>query len=132
MWTEELEKKASDMWLAGFSAAVIGVKLGFGRGAIMGKLFRLGVLKQRTVGTRVKMERGANPRVIVPRVVQREPARDPEEPEPKHLAFMDLESHHCRWPYGHTDYTFCGHDVAKEKRYCPYHFQKSLLPKEIP
>lgn len=130
MWTEELEKKASDMWLAGFSASVIGSKLGFGRGAIMGKLFRLGVLKRRTVGTRVKMERGGVvPRVVVPRVHR--PIQDPSEPEPKHLTFMDVGPRHCRWPYGHKDYTFCGHEVAENGPYCPYHHTRSLLPREV-
>jgi hypothetical protein len=46
-WTEEARKELVERWMAGESATYIAKILGTTRGAVMGKLHRLGVLRQR-------------------------------------------------------------------------------------
>ena len=49
------------------------------------------------------------------------------EIEPLHLDLLDLEPHHCRWPYGVQKITFCGHSKMVGS-YCLAHFQLSVGP----
>lgn len=61
---------------------------------------------------------GPTMRVDIPR-----PARPThcEEITPRHLTLLELEPHHCRWPYGNKPYTFCGLDQYEGSSYCLYH-----------
>ena len=48
--------------------------------------------------------------------------------EPLHLDLLDLDRHHCRWPYGEgSNITFCGHSKMVGS-YCLAHFQLSVGP----
>ena len=47
--------------------------------------------------------------------------------EPLHLDLLDLDAHHCRWPYGDQQITFCGHSKMVGS-YCLAHFQLSVGP----
>ena len=47
IWTPEIEKVIADEWLAGKSATEIAKPLGISRNAVIGKLSRLGVVRQR-------------------------------------------------------------------------------------
>ena len=49
------------------------------------------------------------------------------EIEPLHLDLLDLDRHHCRWPYGDQNITFCGHSKMVGS-YCLAHFQLSVGP----
>lgn len=90
----------------------------------------------------IKPARGRQPRK--PRVrkpqerVQRQshPDRPPIEEvrlrcvelSPMHVQFLDLEPHHCRFPYGDGPFSFCGHQKAKGSNYCTPHYHLSLKP----
>jgi hypothetical protein len=41
--------------------------------------------------------------------------------EPLHLTFEQLVSDSCRYPYGETNLTYCGHRAQHESSYCPHH-----------
>lgn len=41
--------------------------------------------------------------------------------DPLHITLLDLEPHHCRYPYGEGPFTFCGHPVEGESSYCEAH-----------
>lgn len=45
-WTQERCEKLERLWTAGMSATNIGVTLGLTRGAVLGKLDRLGLLRR--------------------------------------------------------------------------------------
>lgn len=43
--------------------------------------------------------------------------------EPLHITLMDLTPSHCRYPYGDSNITFCGHEKVKGTSYCAGHFK---------
>ena len=43
-WTEQDIRLCADLWARGFSASAIGKQLGVSRGAVLGKLHRLGLM----------------------------------------------------------------------------------------
>lgn len=44
------------------------------------------------------------------------------EVEPRNLKLIDLETSDCRFPYGDSEITFCGHPVIDGSSYCgPHH-----------
>jgi GcrA cell cycle regulator len=51
---------------------------------------------------------------------------------PRHLALVDLEAGHCRYPYGGDaegePITFCGHSRREGSSYCPSHFHLTSAP----
>lgn len=48
------------------------------------------------------------------------------EVEPLNISLLDLESHHCRWPYGEgQEILFCGHPKNDVSSYCELHFALS-------
>jgi GcrA cell cycle regulator len=46
--------------------------------------------------------------------------------EPRHLSHIELETDHCRYPYGGDEegetITFCGHPRRGDSSYCAAHF----------
>lgn len=40
---------------------------------------------------------------------------------PHHLSLLDLEPGQCRWPYGDSNYTFCGCEQFDGTSYCGAH-----------
>lgn len=99
------------------SAAEIADKLGCGRGAVMGKVRRLGLKLQLGHGQH-KNSKPSVPRRPKPKLVVTPPA-------PAHLSLFDLQPHHCRWPYGDGPFTFCGHDKIEGSSYCAAHARMS-------
>ncbi len=52
------------------------------------------------------------------------------EIEPLHLSLIELESGHCRYPYGDGPLTFCGHPQKEGSSYCvPHHFLCWIAPR---
>jgi len=48
------------------------------------------------------------------------------EVEPLNISLLDLESHHCRWPYGEgREILFCGHQKDDVSSYCFHHLALS-------
>ncbi len=64
-WTDQDIRRCADLWSRGFSASAIGKQLGVSRGAVLGKLHRLGLLGA---------ARGSQPK---PRPEPARPARAP-------------------------------------------------------
>lgn len=48
--------------------------------------------------------------------------------DPLNVTLMDLEPHHCRWPYGDGPILFCGHQQFAGSSYCAAHFFLSIGP----
>ena len=40
--------------------------------------------------------------------------------EPNHISILHLTGDTCHWPYGESNFTFCGHETNGAS-YCPFH-----------
>lgn len=144
-WTDERIEKLKKYWADGLSAGQIAARLsGVSRNAVIGKARRIGLAIH--VNAVVDRERKpAAPKVSKEkmRVKTVSPVPLPvEEPPPivasvvaprsLCLTLMELESHHCRWPYGErAPFTFCGHGVESGDVYCTYHSRIAYVPREV-
>lgn len=130
IWNKESLEVATRMWSTGSSAGKIAEYFGIGRGAVMGKLSRLGLIRDPNRTTKDKVERGA--KKPQPKA---EPAPLIPEPTPLHVTFIDLQHGQCKWPYGDSPFTFCGHPIDghadhPERPYCSHHQQRSVFRKD--
>lgn len=137
-WTPERIEQAKRMWLAGESAAAIGRRLELSRGAVTGKLMRLGVAREaaaRPAGSGVGLRRTAEPPEAVV-TVEPAPARRPLRPRvdepPATTDLLGLEAHMCRWPIGEpdeADFGFCGRPARGS--YCEAHRRRACSPEPL-
>jgi hypothetical protein len=145
-WTNARVDELKDSADAGLSASQIANKLDCNvtRCAVIGKLRRLGVKLARkhkppsiprTPRVRIRKPQTAPERSphwwkspsLVPRYGHPEPkpAPLPEIPEvvlePRNIALVDLEAHHCRYPVETEPFLFCGHQRDGDEPYCAAH-----------
>lgn len=149
-WTDLLVEELTRLWAEGYSASVIAEKLGGGmtRCGVLGKINRLGlprrkppppargqarkpVKRGRPIPTYVRTRRP----VFQPSPTPSEPpapapAQPPEKPRMRRLQLMQLQDHHCRFPFGdplRRPFFFCGADTTDGKIYCDYHFERAYI-----
>lgn len=133
-WTDEQIDLLKSLKSEGRSAGVMASLREFcgkSRNAILGKMFRLGLLnkgEKRTKGYRV--ERPMQKTTIRLKQANGEKSfvqvADPSEPVSKMLTIVELTASTCRWPSKEKPFTFCGHarhDLSRS--YCEYHDKKS-------
>ncbi len=128
-----LREKIKDLWqIEGWSAGMIGRKLGVTRNVVIGHVQRMKLPSRGNTGRRLPPAGCIHAKTIpkpppMPVLV--------EAPlEPLHVGMDDLGRHTCRWPYGNAyPFTFCGHPTHKGGKYCAGHhaiaFVKSHGPK---
>lgn len=120
------------------------------RNAIIGRCLRIGVhLSDKTTGEKPWTELGISVRTYyrlkaadMPLERKRkppvkrsfvstallQPAAAPKivpepAPRPNPIPLIELEPHHCRWPFGEgREIVFCGADKIPGRPYCPEHF----------
>jgi GcrA cell cycle regulator len=141
LWSEALIARASELWLAGFTGGEIGRRLGLSRSAIMGKLRRLGLLRNDR-RPRVPIRRAArllktteqvskppqkpkkrqNTRPLPPPEPYKAPPPPPLPPIGS-FGLLDLRHGHCRWPgpQDRAPWTFCGAPQLFDSSYCSEH-----------
>lgn len=104
----------------------------YSRNAVIGRKHRLGI--------RETMKR--KPKPAKPRVFAKKPPPAPVQPKPDHEAvvlrcieieprmvrFLDLEPGDCKYPYGDSDFRFCGHRAEEGRAYCWGHLELSRGP----
>jgi GcrA cell cycle regulator len=149
-WTDEAEKKLTDLWEAGFSATEIARLFdgAISRNAVLGKVDRLR-LPSRTVTVRktsLMPPAEPKPRPVAkpkPAPVEKKMGKTrqirftPPEPLPPYVpgqpvGLMQLKDGMCRWPAdSETDqHMFCALPVGSEhSSYCPHHRLKAYVPK---
>lgn len=136
LWTAEQTEELKRLYGEGLSCSAIAAVMGKSRNAVIGRAHRIG-LERRGAGKRAEIEvgdrRGSKspprektntpPRVRTIRPPQEQITERVAAVEPLHIGLLDLESHHCRYPYGDTpNITFCGHQVFAGFSYCAPHF----------
>lgn len=130
-WKPEHIAFVAEKWKQGWSAGQIAREMPgkLSRGAILGKLSRLGLLRQRTSNkNHIVSVRGGRLRQTPGglRADGKHMALEnlPLPPEPENaggIALDDLEPGMCRWPFGQGPYTFCGCRAIPKQSYCPTH-----------
>ena len=119
------------------AAAAFGRKFGVDmtRNATVGRAHRLGI--KSTLKTRFEPHKA--PRT--PRAVKNTPPYPPKpklvfacEPSsglrvadviPRNVPLLELQPGECHWPYGNSNYTFCGHPTFGGCSYCEQHLALS-------
>lgn len=139
-WTEPRIDVLKALWRDGLSASQIASELGdITRNGVISKVHRLGLsARDRPLGKPHRAVQNPYKRQLVPRMVPK-PRMGPhghmiaaEEivyeaapdvvANPLNVALVDLEPHHCRWPYGdRAPYFFCGQGKIDDSSYCHAH-----------
>jgi hypothetical protein len=137
-WSDARIALLTELWLSGVTGGEIGRQLGVSRSACMGKLRRLGLLRQdrprmpivrrlaRLLKSSEQVSKCPNKQPLPPPEPYRAP---PPPPVPPIGSFdlLDLRRGHCRWPEGERpDYRFCGRPQALQSSYCEIHHRLSL------
>lgn len=136
MWTDDLRQRVKGLWATHTATEIVqelakdGIHVS--RNSIMGIVFRAGLSLPSEEITR-RIVRVANSRersVASPRPSKPRPQLQviPAEVVPLGLRLLDLESHHCRYAFGDSGFTFCGNDVREKSSYCPFHHALVWVP----
>jgi len=139
VWTDEQSEAINDFVLEGLTyrevTEQLNAKFGttFSRNAVIGRAKRIGIASPAKPPPKNPPRPKRDP--SMPRYARRaDPSPTPRaaiemrcaEIEPLHLTLLDLEPHHCRWPYSESpNITFCGHSKMIGS-YCLAHFQLSV------
>lgn len=147
-WTAKRIEALQKLWGEGLSCSQIANRLGgVTRNAVIGKVHRMKLAPRATV-SRLKVGRRRNrsdapkPKPKINRnpeaVAQIEALRALPDPVPHSaVTLMDLEPHHCRWPYGDPkrELKFCGCQKVEGISYCEKHAARAFSnpsPARIP
>lgn len=144
-WSDEQADKLRQMAAGGASLDQMAAELSVGRGAISGKMARLGLHT-------IRRRDGPSKRIIGPSKNGASPkappqahlaslraafdmasqATDrPDERSPKAVTFKKLKPHHCRWPLGDPgtpEFRFCGVRRVDPLPYCGLHCRTAYRP----
>jgi GcrA cell cycle regulator len=135
-WTDERVELLKSRFAAGLSCRQIAGEIGVSRNAVIGKLSRLNLTREKSGEARRPARKeaatGRRPR-SVPRLQYRMllevyagPQPAPEEPIPSEhcCSLLELSEQRCRWPIsspGLADFCFCGNTPVEGLPYCPGH-----------
>lgn len=127
-WPDAQIETLKRLFADGMSASEIGNAIGRTRGAVCGKLFRLGLNKtrprRRQSSRPYRKGMGLEPRLLKIKGPSFEAPADnvvdlPPDQSDCAVPFMKLGPQHCRWPL--EDRFFCGADQWPGKPYCARH-----------
>jgi GcrA cell cycle regulator len=154
-WHERLVGDLERLWAEGLGTEQIADRLGLTKNAVIGKAHRLGLPRREASDFQRKRvsskyltavdDRGdgtPHPFPIYYATIAKvgavsDPTRrtapglrdttvTPCDPPPEErVAFENLESRHCRWPFGDKEVTYCGRHKELGVSYCPGHLDRS-------
>ena len=143
-WTTERLERLKSCFEAGLSCREIAVDIGVSRNAIIGKLSRLNLTREKTGEARPPAQRDAAKgprRESRPRQQYRllqalytapQPAIDDVPiPNAQCCSLMELNEARCRWPIstpGAEDFCFCGNTPVEGLPYCTGHTRLAYRP----
>ena len=141
-WTDTRIDTLRTLWQAGYSGSLIGIELGLTRGAVIGKVQRLGLPSRTTLVFRrplrkqqvfpansppksKKTPRFRRHRTKCTTKLRRtgsppELSQAPEMP----VTVITLTPANCNWPEGdpkRPGFHFCGREKPHDRPYCPHH-----------
>jgi GcrA cell cycle regulator len=136
-WTAERVELLKIHFAAGLSCREIADDIGVSRNAVIGKLSRLNLTREKAGDARrpARTDAANQPRPrSVPRLQYRLLQTAANE-EPIHNAhrcsLLDLSDERCRWPIstpGAADFCFCGNPPIKGLPYCAGHTRLAYRP----
>ena len=142
-WTEERLELLKSRFAEGLTCREIADDIGVSRNAVIGKLSRLNLTRERGGETprparkeAPKGRRGSVPRLQfrVLQVVYAEPLSQADD-EPianEHsCSLLELSEQRCRWPIstpGAEEFCFCGNTPVEGLPYCPGHSRLAYRP----
>jgi len=137
-WTDEEFAAAKMMQEQGMSSSEIGAQLGRTRNSVIGKLSRAGrtvangYVDRRPSGSKKdKTKPKSNAFLVLNKKNKPIPKKFncTEVTESEGVKLINLEAHHCRWPYGEKDFYFCGRQKFQGS-YCVLHTVKATPQRE--
>jgi len=133
-WTDERIELLKSAFEAGLSCRQIADRIGVSRNAVIGKISRLNLKRQKAAGpVRREPGRAAPGRPIIRfrrqflrAVTVAEEVAEPEAPvhNGHTCSLFELSAQTCRWPIstpGADDFCFCGNPPVEGLPYCPGH-----------
>jgi len=147
-WTTERIERLKNRFEAGLSCRQIAADIGVSRNAVIGKLARLNLTREKTIDLRRRARKGAakgapkGPRLkTTPRLqyqmlqavyTEPQPFADDEPISDEHrCSLLELSDQRCRWPIstpGAEDFCFCGNLPVEGLPYCPGHTRLAYRP----
>jgi hypothetical protein len=138
-WSDLRIALLTELWLSGVTGGEIGRQMGVSRSACMGKLRRLGLLRQdrprmpiirRVARLLLKSSEQVSKRPNKQPLPPPEPYKAPPPPPLPPIGsfrLLDLRQGHCRWPEGsRAPYAFCGAPQVSQSSYFEEHTKRSL------
>jgi GcrA cell cycle regulator len=143
-WTAERVELLKSRFAAGLSCREIAGDIGVSRNAVIGKLSRLNLTREKSGDARrparKEAAKGARPRTV-PRLqyqmlqalyAEPQPAADDEPIHNEHCcSLLELSEERCRWPIstpGALDFCFCGNTPVEGLPYCAGHSRLAYRP----
>jgi GcrA cell cycle regulator len=151
-WTPERIERLKRLWSEGYSCTQIARELdcGLSRNAVIGKVSRMGLPGRQTIVREKRRSITSTYSKALPfnsQYLQGKPKRKPVEfapdtrcvrpvemvPEAERVHLLDLEPHHCRFPFGEgTEISFCGRKKVAGLPYCESHARSCFTAVSIP
>jgi GcrA cell cycle regulator len=143
-WTDERVELLKSRFEAGLSCREIACDIGVSRNAVIGKLSRLNLTREKSGEPRRIARKdaapGSRPRAV-PRLQYRmlqalygepQPAADDAPIHNGHTcSLLELSAQRCRWPIstpGAADFCFCGNTPVEGLPYCAGHSRLAYRP----
>ena len=139
-WTDERIELLKSHFAAGLSCREIANEIGVSRNAVIGKLSRLDLTREKKPTAR-RANANSDRSRSVPRVQLRilrklfTEAPPPESDEivasEQHCSLLELSEERCRWPIsspGEEDFCFCGNLPLEGLPYCAGHSRLAYQP----
>jgi GcrA cell cycle regulator len=139
-WTTERVELLKIHFAAGLSCREIANEIGVSRNAVIGKLSRLELTREKTFKPR-RDDGGRSHPKSVPRLQYRmlrklfseTPAAESDQTidSEQHCSLLELSEERCRWPIsspGEEDFCFCGNRPMEGVPYCAGHARLAYQP----
>lgn len=144
-WTPLRVAWLAKLYREGIGFTDIGTKLGVSRGAVGGKLDRLGLMtptprsapraparpaarSQRSSALANKIRAGTFGQPAKPAPPPKPRKIDLAEPKSRDVPLMDLAAGDCRYPHWEGPFLFCGHPAEEGSSYCAFHTRLTSAP----
>jgi len=119
MWSQADLDLLKDMWLRGFSSGIIAAAIGKSRGAVMGKVFRLNLKREKKKPTHTTQSKDEKDWYRICET-------SGELYFPGAYSLLGLKTRQCRWPVAYSNqHLFCGAARIGASAYCADHTKQA-------